>query len=158
LEDGRLKICVDNDEGKARPTEFATKPGSGLTLMVLEREAVEDKGRAPAPPGDKARLTLESGSSVHAVAFSPDGKSLWTCSEDGRALLWDVATGKARTVYKFWGNRCLAMVMSPNGQFLAIGGTDAVPRNEADSSKREGGGFVVYDVSSGKDVWGQAAP
>jgi WD40 repeat protein len=31
---------------------------------------------------------------VNAVAFSPDGKIVLTGSRDGKALLWDAATGK----------------------------------------------------------------
>jgi RNA polymerase sigma-70 factor (ECF subfamily) len=43
LEDGRLKLCFDNDEGKTTPTEFATKADSGLTLITLERAAAVTK-------------------------------------------------------------------------------------------------------------------
>ena len=32
-------MCFDNDEGKTTPTEFATTPDSGLTLITLERAA-----------------------------------------------------------------------------------------------------------------------
>jgi hypothetical protein len=39
LEDGRLKLCFDNDAGKTTPIEFATTPDSGLTLITLERAA-----------------------------------------------------------------------------------------------------------------------
>jgi RNA polymerase sigma factor (sigma-70 family) len=157
LEDGRLKICVDNDEGKATPTDFATKPGSGLTLMVLEREAVKDSYLSPTP-GDKAPLTLTgSDSPVRAVAFSPDGKTAYGCSEDGRISSWDVATGKVRMNYKFWGKRCLALMVSPDGQFLAVAGTADIQRQGDAQSKREGGAIAVYDVSTGKEVWKDAA-
>jgi RNA polymerase sigma factor (sigma-70 family) len=159
LEDDRLKICVDNDEGKATPTEFATKPGSGLTLMVLEREADGQKTGEAKPPGDKARLTLTgSGSPVRAVAFSPDGKTAYGCSEDGRISAWDVATGKARTNYKkFWGKSCLGLKVSPDGQFLAVVGTADIQRQGDAQSKREGGAIAVYDASSGKEIWMDAA-
>ncbi len=46
LEDDRLKLCFDNDKGKATPTEFATRADSGLTLIVLQR-AAEVKPDAP---------------------------------------------------------------------------------------------------------------
>ncbi len=38
LEDGRLKLCSPNREEAEKPTHFRTKPGSGLVLLVLERE------------------------------------------------------------------------------------------------------------------------
>ncbi|HKI30692.1 MAG TPA: sigma-70 family RNA polymerase sigma factor [Gemmataceae bacterium] len=53
LEDGRLKICVDNDEGKATPSEFATKAGSGLTLITLERAGGEKAGKEQPKPAEK---------------------------------------------------------------------------------------------------------
>jgi uncharacterized protein (TIGR03067 family) len=37
LEGEKLQICW-TEGGKARPTEFATKPGSGFDLFVLKRE------------------------------------------------------------------------------------------------------------------------
>ena len=37
LDGGRLKICY-GDPGEKRPTEFATKPGAKVILVVLERE------------------------------------------------------------------------------------------------------------------------
>jgi RNA polymerase sigma-70 factor (ECF subfamily) len=57
LEDGRLKICIDNDEGKTTPTEFATKAGSGLTLLVLER-AGEAKAHTEKPKAAEKRYTF----------------------------------------------------------------------------------------------------
>jgi RNA polymerase sigma factor (sigma-70 family) len=38
LQDGRLKFCAPNGEDAKKPTRFATKPGSGLILIVFERE------------------------------------------------------------------------------------------------------------------------
>jgi uncharacterized protein (TIGR03067 family) len=38
LDGDRLKLCFDTKAGEKQPTEFATKPGSGLLLFVLKRE------------------------------------------------------------------------------------------------------------------------
>jgi RNA polymerase sigma factor (sigma-70 family) len=46
LDDGRLKLCFDNDKGKTTPTDFATQPDSGLTLITLERAAAVAKAPA----------------------------------------------------------------------------------------------------------------
>jgi uncharacterized protein (TIGR03067 family) len=53
--DKELKICFDNDEGKATPTAFATKADSGLTLIMLERAAVAAAAKAP----EEKRYALE---------------------------------------------------------------------------------------------------
>jgi RNA polymerase sigma-70 factor (ECF subfamily) len=156
LEDGRLKICVDNDTGKAEPTEFATRPGSGLTLMVLERESDGRVIRAQAAE-DRARYTLTtSGSPMRAVAFSPDGKSVWACPEDGRVGLWDVATGKVRASLAADGNTCLAMAVSPDGKRVLLGGAiDAVKGKGGDEKKVAAGWLAIYSADLGKAVWHQ---
>jgi RNA polymerase sigma factor (sigma-70 family) len=37
LKDGELHLCMPNDKGAKRPAAFATKPNSGLLLLVLKR-------------------------------------------------------------------------------------------------------------------------
>ena len=37
FQDGKWRLCLQMT-GKGRPKEFATKPGSGLALEILERE------------------------------------------------------------------------------------------------------------------------
>jgi WD40 repeat protein/tetratricopeptide (TPR) repeat protein len=44
------------------------------------------------------RFSHAHGAAVHAVAFSPDGKTLVTGSGDGKMKLWDMATGQNPTV------------------------------------------------------------
>jgi uncharacterized protein (TIGR03067 family) len=38
LDKDRLQICQNEDPDNERPREFVTKPGSGLTLITLERQ------------------------------------------------------------------------------------------------------------------------
>src|SRR5262249_22603863 len=102
-----------------RPMEFATRPGSGLALLVLERRA-EAKEVAPVPKGG-ARLTWESSAGgARALARSPDGSTVAVAS--GRELgLLDMATGKeVRRIFPRGDAEALAF--SPNGKWLAIAG------------------------------------
>jgi RNA polymerase sigma-70 factor (ECF subfamily) len=91
LEDGRLKICFDNDEGKTTPAEFATKPHSGLTLIVLE-SAAEDKQAQPAEKRYTFAMNnkpwsavLEWFSEVSGLSFVSPAKPTGTFSFNGPA-------------------------------------------------------------------------
>jgi RNA polymerase sigma factor (sigma-70 family) len=154
LEDGRLTICVDNDEGKAEPTEFATRPGSGLTLLVLERQAgpkVSERRKddvAEKMSGKFAGLQA----AVRGVAFSPDGKSVWACSQDGRVLVWDSATGEARDGLRDDGCKYLAMALSPDGKRLLIGGTTDAVKGEG-GRKTETGWMAMYSTALNELIW-----
>jgi RNA polymerase sigma-70 factor (ECF subfamily) len=102
LEDGRLKLCSPNREEAEKPTGFHTRPGSGLVLLVLERE------KKPAPPkkeesGEKSASWLVRNTSVNnlkqialAVHNYADSNGHLPAaaiySEDGTPLLsWRVA-------------------------------------------------------------------
>jgi uncharacterized protein (TIGR03067 family) len=124
LEDSRLRLCVDNDEGTAVPTDFATKHGSGLTLIVLERagetKKVEDAEDTNLQV-EKAFLTLTgSGAPVRAVAFSPDGRAVFTGAEDGSVYFWDAATGGVRAKFSDNEFRCRSLAVSPDGKLVAV--------------------------------------
>jgi RNA polymerase sigma factor (sigma-70 family) len=154
LEDDHLKLCVDNDEGKKEPTEFATKPDSGLTLMVLERVRFTTAEVKPPEDSGGARTLVASGAPVRAVAFSPDGKSVWGCSEDGRAWVWDAATAELRDTLRDDGSRYLAMAISPDGKRVLLGGTtDATEGKGEGARKVEAGWVALYSASLRDLIW-----
>jgi WD40 repeat protein len=49
------------------------------------------------------------------VAFSFDGSSILSCSEDGTARVWDASTGEAKTVFAEHKGRVTAAAFSPDG-------------------------------------------
>ncbi len=157
LEDGRLTICVDNDEGKAEPSEFATRPGSGLTLLVLERQAnqriTEERRRddvAEKASGNFAGLQ----SAVRGVAFAPNSKYIWACSEEGRILFWDVTTGKMLNGLQDDGSQYLAMALSPDGKRVLLGGTtDPVKRAGEAARKGRTGWMALYGRGLTELIW-----
>src|SRR5437879_5767832 len=77
-----------------------------LPLLALPLRALGDDGRKkertdqhgdPLPRGAIARLgtvRFRPGSSVHSVAFAPNGKLLASGGGDGFIHFWDPATGK----------------------------------------------------------------
>ena len=66
--------------------------------------------------------------SVLSVAFSPDGKTLASGSEDGTIRLWDVDTAHHIATLKGHRNNVKSVAFSPDGQTLASGSWDETIR------------------------------
>jgi WD40 repeat protein len=88
---------------------------------------------APEPP---ARLGHDA--AVYAVAFSPDGRSLLTASDDGLVRVWDTQTRKEKRRFKAHEGGALALSLSSGGRTLATGGRDKTVR--------------VWDLKTGKET------
>lgn len=61
---------------------------------------------------------------VLEMAFSPDGRTLATFTDDGGCLLWNTATGKLNHKLKGHSDAVLSADFSSDGQTLATGGRD----------------------------------
>jgi WD40 repeat protein len=75
---------------------------------------------------------------VLELAFTPDGKTLVSGSEDAKARVWDVATGKPRFVLDSRGWIGRSMALSRDGKTVAVGTVYNVTR--------------VWDVATGKEL------
>src|SRR5262249_49352767 len=90
------------------------------------------------PVVTKPRLALEaSRSGVTSLAFTPDGKSLVTCGEDGCVRVWDLASGKGRTFCTLENEALWAVRLSRAGGRLATISYKGVVR--------------VWDFAAGKE-------
>src|SRR5437868_5358157 len=64
------------------------------------------------------------GGSVLAVAFSPDGKVLASCSRDKTIKLWDPVTGDLKRTLSEHTADVYDVTFSPKGNLLASAGKD----------------------------------
>jgi RNA polymerase sigma factor (sigma-70 family) len=84
---------------------------------------------------------------IHALAFSPDSKSMVSVPQRGRpwkgipppARLWEVATGKERARFTDHAGNIEAVAFSPDGSVLATGSIDTT--------------VGLWDLATGKALW-----
>ena len=73
------------------------------------------------------KFTLEGHTEiVTCVAFSPDGSTLASSSNDQTVQLWDTQTGEHKSTFKENWGRVSSVAYSPDGKILAIAYPDAV--------------------------------
>jgi WD40 repeat protein len=75
-------------------------------------------------PGREAKLTLDTGQMVRALAISPDGKRLAAGDDSGAIHLFDLPEGKAAGKLTGHTDWILSVAFSPDGTRLASGGQD----------------------------------
>jgi WD40 repeat protein len=137
------------------PARFASSLAAGLCLVsavAARGESPDTRPETPAParvdrygdplpPGAIARLgtiRLRDPAVLHALVFSPDGKSL--ASAAGSVRVWETATGRElRHLPAAVSNYPItSLAYSPDGKLLAYGGVDETAR--------------VVEAATGKEV------
>jgi RNA polymerase sigma factor (sigma-70 family) len=91
---------------------------------------------------------------VYAIAYSPDGRTLATASDDQTACLWDSRTG--RKVRGFAGaGEAYAVAFSSDGKRLAVSSSDKFDENLIGSP--QAGTIRLWEVATGKPLGKVAA-
>jgi WD40 repeat protein/SpoVK/Ycf46/Vps4 family AAA+-type ATPase len=70
----------------------------------------------------------ETFSSIHSVAFSPDGQRLASGDFNGDICLWDASTHQLQSILKGHANWVQSVTYSPNSKILASGSFDCTVR------------------------------
>lgn len=76
---------------------------------------------------ERFRLVGHTGS-VHAIAYSPNGRLIATGSQDRTIRLWDAESGRLVRTFRGHEVGVLALAFSPDGQWLVSGSLDKTVR------------------------------
>jgi WD40 repeat protein len=89
---------------------------------------------------------------INGLAFSPDGKLLVSGSNDGTVKLWDVKSGKVKTLQSDYTTIVQSVAFSPDGSMLA-----AAEWGKQDSSgsfvSTDPGAVTLWDVATGEVLY-----
>ncbi|TFY60288.1 hypothetical protein EVG20_g7474 [Dentipellis fragilis] len=111
-----LSLDADGQLGNAHPT----------SCLHIARESTPSSTRPMAGP---MHLVLKMECAVFSLAYSPDGRRLFSSSEDMSIRVWDVETGSA-LLSPMLGHTgpVYSIALCPDGQILISGSRDATVR------------------------------
>ncbi|MGY5036113.1 nSTAND1 domain-containing NTPase [Streptomyces sp. 900116325] len=110
-------LAATGDFGRVRLLDVTT----GRTAAILNMPESGTTARSSGP----ARELDPTNYAVDSVAFSPDGNTLATGSNDGTVRFWDPATGQLKDTITKAG---ATVAFSPDGNTLATGSNDGTIR------------------------------
>src|SRR5947199_7013693 len=108
-----------------------------LTLLFLAgaslpaQDVRKDCHGDPLPPGAITRLgsvRFRHPDAVTAVAFSPDGKTLFAAGADRGIRVWDPDTGRLRRTLQGHTEEVRGLAVTPDGKSLISAGLDSTLR------------------------------
>lgn len=112
--------------------QWIATSGQDATIRLWDVNAIATPGNSSegllGVVTSTVRILQDHTSRVWSVAFSPDGKTLASCSEDLTIKLWDVINGVCRQTLQGHTKWVKSVAFSSDGQFLASGSFDCTMR------------------------------
>jgi WD domain, G-beta repeat len=93
---------------------------TATNVAPVHTAATSTEAAAPKPPGLQQSLIAHT-KEVTALAFSPDGKTLFSGSNDGTVKSWDPSTGALKQTHEEPGTEIHAIAFAADSSFLALG-------------------------------------
>lgn len=141
-------VALSRDGAHLATAAWNRQPAAAGELIFWDRLA---------PGSGKARLALSTESPIQCMAFSPDGRTLFTgdlgvvrsdqpAFKHGRIVAWDVQTGVRLREWVAHGGAVQSLAVSPDGQTIAS------------AAFNEEKGLCLWDAASGKLLHSLQAP
>ncbi len=120
----------------------------GSSVAVLPTPTPAPTSPLPLPPAFKPITFSGSKDNIRGVAFSPDGRQVFTGALDGAVRVWNPQTGKE--IRQYYGG---SVVFSPDGKYFLAGSN-----NPQLHDARTGAGLVQYTGHTKIALAGAFAP